>query len=151
MTMHTIVRNIKRMLFEDNFDVVELFGSINSFGWGLWLIFHPQLFESSHVFNMLSSFATEAVWGTLLITLGLARFVGVALDRYRLRKGVAMAGTILWAFICAGFYQQNPGAVIVFITAENTILSAWEYLRHARRVRIRKEVREEIRSTRTHL
>ena len=151
MFMKKIMNNLRRILFEDNIDIVEFFGSINSFGWGLWLIFHPGLFEQGTVWVVLSKFGNEYMWGVLLITLGFARFVGVALDRYRLRKTVAMLGTLLWAFICAGFYQQNPNAVIVFITAENTILSAWEYLRHARRARIRKEVREEIQSTQNHV
>lgn len=151
MNMKAALQNLRRILFEDKIDIVELFGSINSFGWGLWLIAHPGLFEQGTVWLVLSKFGNEYVWGALLISLGFARFVGVALDRYRLRKTVAMLGTVLWAFICASFYQQNPQAVIVFITAENTILSAWEYLRHARRVRIRKEVREEIQSTQTHV
>lgn len=151
MTMKQVWGNLKRIIWEDNFDVVELFGSVNSFGWGLWFIFHPGLFESSQIFNVLAKFANEEVWGTALFILGVARLIGVALDRYRLRRTVAMIGTVLWAFVCAGFYQQNPGAIIVFITAENTLLSAWEYMRHARKARIRKDVREEIHSTNTHI
>lgn len=151
MDMNKIVRNIRRILFEDSIDIVELFGSINSLGWGMWLILHPQLFHTSTIYAVLAKFGSPQMWGLILLALGFARFVGVSLDRYRLRKTVAMLGTILWAFICASFYQQNPNAIIVFITAENTILSAWEYLRHSRRARIRKEVREEIHSTQTHV
>lgn len=151
MLMKKIIKNLRRILFEDNFDVVELFGSINSFGWGMWFITHPNLFEQGTVYGVLATFANEATWGALLVLLGTGRLIGVALDRYRLRKAVAMIGTVLWAFVCAGFYQQNPNAIVVFVTAQNTLLSMWEYLRHSRRVRIRKEVREEIRSTQPHI
>lgn len=150
MLLRQIWKNLKRIVWEDNFDVVEFFGSINSFGWGLWFIFHPQLFDTGAiVYAILARFGNEYMWGSILVAVGISRLFGLVLDRYRTRKAVAMIGTILWAFICVGFYQQNPQAIVVFITAENTLLSAWEYIRHSRRARIRKEIREEIHSERT--
>lgn len=150
--MKKILRNLRRILFEDDFDIVELFASVNSVGWGLWFISHPDLFDSgATVYRVISQFGNEFAWGTAFLSVGVLRFVGVALDRYRIRKFAAMAGVVLWSFICASFYQQNSDAVVVLVTAQNAILSAWEYLRHSRRARIRKEVREEIHSDRRHV
>lgn len=149
MTLRRIWTNLKRIVWEDSFDVVEFFGSINSFGWGLWFILHPALFDvGTSVYAILSKFGNEYLWGSVLLCVGFARIVGIALDRYRFRKATAMIATILWAFVCVGFYQQNPHAIVVFVTAQNTVLSAWEYIRHSRRARIRKEIREEIHSDR---
>lgn len=139
--------NLRRIIWEDSVDSVEFFGSMNSFGWGLWFMIHPNLF-SSPIYAILARFGNEYFWGSILIAVGFARLIGVALDRYRLRRTIAMVGTILWAFMCVGFYQQNPHAIIVFITGENTLLSAWEYIRHSRKAQIRKEIREEINSER---
>lgn len=143
--MPKFIKNILRILLEDEIDMVELFGAMNSMGWGLWFIFHPQLFDNATgVYAVIGSFGNELAWGLLLLGLGLSRLIGVSLDRYKIRKMVAMAATVVWSFMAVTFFRQNSQAIIVFITAENAVLAGWEYIRHARKVRIRQEIREEI-------
>lgn len=145
--LNKIIKNLVRILWEDNFDILELLGSINLFGWGMWLITHPTLFETFSAYKMLAQMGNEMMWGSLMFLIAFFKFIGVAADRYRIRKMVAMVATVLWIFLSVTFIQSSPQAILVFITAEIGVFSAWEYLRHSKRARIRAEIREENKET----
>lgn len=144
MTMRKMIERIIRILWIDDFDLLEVINSTYNFGWGFWLMAHPELFSLGKVYAILDVYGNEFVWGSIFIAIGLGKLIGVALDRYRVRMAFSIASAAIWIFVLVTFIQENPNASLVFFFSMVAGLSIYEYLRHSHKARIRNMIRLEI-------
>lgn len=142
--MRKIILQLKRILWDDSFDAVELFGAVNAFLWSIWFSTHPTLFSQGMVYKTLATFGSIHVWAIAFGVLGALKLYGVLSDTYFARKWISLLATFLWAFIFITFIQGNPLSLLLPITGEILAYSIWEFLRHSRRQKIRKEIRREV-------
>lgn len=105
----------------------EWFMAGMSFAWGTYVVLHPELFTQDASRQMLSGLAKmaggyppSAVWGLLMVFLGLIRgaalFVNGAYTRTPLiRLIMSFASAFVWTQICIGLVKSgvpNTGIVV---------------------------------------
>lgn len=85
-----------------------------SFLTGIWL-FMPYC--HSHFVGALGHAAKPEVWGTMLVSSGLTKFVGVLRGRLGLRQTSCFLALIVWWFLGALFIEglANPISPLMFL------------------------------------
>lgn len=137
---------IKRAFLEDAIDNIELFDIGMCLVWAIWLFFHPTLFDNGQIYKTLGVLGSEYVWSAGFFFLAALKLYGISIDRYRTRKMIAFIVTMVWLFVMFTFIQDNSGALLVALTGYFAVVSAWEYFRHGRMVRLRERARSIVKS-----
>lgn len=74
-----------------------------TFVWGLWLALPWTTFDGSPLYEMVSIFAPELVWGITAMIIGAVIIWGVISQTYKALLRGALAGFYYW-FVVSGFY-----------------------------------------------
>lgn len=143
ITLREFITKLRKIIWEDDFDIVEVIGIFNCLLWATWFFTHPTLFDKGQIYRTLGVLGNEYVWAAGYYFLATLKLYGIYIDRYRVRKWIAFMTTMVWLFVLATFVQENSTALLVAITAEIAVISAWEYLRHSRR-QDNREIAKEI-------
>lgn len=76
--------------------------------WGLW-VFNPAIntFASSHAFDFMKSVASEEIWGSLLIFIGVRLWYALKHDDPKLRRDTMFGALIVWLLITVMAVSAN--------------------------------------------
>lgn len=141
-TLSQFIGKIRKILLDDDYDNVEIFGIGNCFIWACWFITHPQLFVLGKIYTTLGVLGNVYVWSAGFFFLATLKLYGLHVDRYLVRQWIALLATMVWIFVFATFILENSAALLVAITGYIVLISAWEFFRHSRHHEVRDAARQ---------
>lgn len=106
----------------------EIIVAVSTYVLGVWL-FHPTASFQEPVYALLAQIASENVWATLMIVLGVTQLTMLLIGRSSLRRCCSIIMVALWTFLSLAFIvNPQPLAVelglLCFVQA---ISSAWSF------------------------
>lgn len=129
-----------KLLFEVDFEYLEIFSGFSGLGWGLALLLSPDLFQTSRIYLLLRVILpNQYIWAALAGLGGLSQIIAVYFNterRLQLRRISTLFSIFFWIFVAAlleiSFYSidshniLNTGTVIYSLIA---LASAWSFIR----------------------
>lgn len=111
------------------FKALEVANTSLTLYWGALLALPYQTFEIGNAYIAFGEIANEPVWAVSLLALGVALFLSMLCNKYKLKRISLLISTGLWFFISAAFAFSNPlstgsGAYTVF-----ACLTGWLFLK----------------------
>lgn len=108
---------------------LEIFFAVLTAGFGLWLLF-PSVAMDAPALTHVRGMASEAAWGGMFLTNGLAHCVWLAVNGARwwspiIRFWAAFGSASLYLIWCAGFATYDPGNTGVYTYGCLAVGAAW--------------------------
>lgn len=129
------------ILTRKDFDSAELFSSAFKVLWGGWLLLPMDTFGASGDFRLMRSafawqpyLAPEAIWGLLLVGLGLNHIHALATRRFRMRRRAVRIGAGIWSAVAVLVFAASPGGPGLVVYGMLALANAWAYWRLGRRL-----------------
>lgn len=137
---------LKNVFWENDFEAVCLWASINLIGWGIWFAMPWDMRQLGRVYVTFETVLPENGWALVFVCLGFFRILTLALDRYRDTLKWQAVGILfsifLWTFSFAVYVQSEPRSILVYISTLISLTSIWELIRIMKKIDIRKEVKK---------
>src|SRR3982750_520621 len=94
---------LKRMLFNYDWEIVEIQGSMFKIFWGIWLMIPFNTFAGSPSYAPLETIANEFTWGLVIFILGSLHLISMAYGNRKIRRHLIMLACGFWVFMSAIF------------------------------------------------
>jgi hypothetical protein len=120
---------------------VALYTSISGL---MFLTGRIDSYYTGSVYELISSVISQQIWGTFMTTLGLIQLIVLYHNRFASQKWVFAFSTVFWVFTGSIVGFGNGKTWIFFNIIMVAFAHIWLYLRTSRKLRIRKEVRDEL-------
>lgn len=107
----------------------ELYFSIISMLWGLWLLAPAESFTTSQAFTAMAGIAPEQVWGMVILCVGALRLHALATGNWLARKSIAFLAALFWIFVALMFAMSSIASTGVPVYTLHALASIWVYVR----------------------
>lgn len=120
---------LRRMIFNYDWEIVEIQGSIFKIVWGFWLLLPFNTFLGQPVYDALASLTNEVGWGLFVFILGLCHLLTIAYGTVKWRRAFILVACMFWMFLSVIFGITRTGSALIPLTIVITFFLAINYLR----------------------
>lgn len=120
---------IRKLLFQYDWEIVEIQGAIFKIVWGIWLFLPFDTFGGQPVYDSLSKITNETTWGFFIIVLGLIHLWAISSGIVKYRRVMIFVAFMFWVFISVVFGVSRIGSALIPLTAVIAFFLAVNYIR----------------------
>ena len=126
-------KKFRQLLFNYDWEVVELQGAVLMVVWGIWLALPFSTFASTtasaSAYSGLSQFASELIWAIFFLVFGVAQIWSITTGNVKMRRLLIFAACLFWIYVSITVGISRPSAGLIPFTAVTSFFLAVNYLR----------------------
>lgn len=123
------ISKLRKLLFQYDWEIVEIQGAIFKIVWGIWLFLPFDTFTGLDVYDALRKVTNETTWGIFVIVLGLIHLWAISSGVIKYRRTMIFVAFLFWIFISVVFGVSRIGSALIPLTIVIAFFLAVNYLR----------------------
>lgn len=124
-----LVKQIRRLVFSYDWEIVEVQGALFKIIWGIWLLLPFNTFQGLDVYSVLAGVMNETAWAVVLLFLGSLHFLTITTGSIKWRRVMIFVACMFWIFISIVFGLARIGSALIPITFVIAFFLAINYIR----------------------